>query len=363
MARLPFASTAAIAARPGSSQRRTARLLSRALRCSSRGRARDAAEPSLAPAERVGLLSDAWLDLRDGASLAAYLGLATKLRGDRSPLVLDELGRRLTFTATQLSAHRSDLTFERLVDELLEPTLATLGWTTHPGDDDATRLGRARVIELLGTIARTPHVVREADRQLRQYLAHSRAVDAALADAIVPLGAQNGDVARYDAYLTRLQAARTPEEQERFRDAMTRFEQPQLLHRTLALILTGIVPAQELMRFTADLADNAQGRTTAWRFFKSHFDALERKSPRAGWLLPTTQRLCDEDAAREIAHFFALREPYVALASAVAEATERIASCAALRRRASGELADWLHARFAEARSTRTKAPHAGGNR
>jgi hypothetical protein len=65
-----------------------------------------------------------------------------------------------------------------------------------------------------------------------------------------------------------------------------------------------------------------------------------------------------------MARFFALREPYVTVAGAVAEATERIASCAALRRRASGELADWLHTRFAEARSTRTtRAPHAGGNR
>ena len=102
------------------------------------------------------------------------------------------------------------------------------------------------------------------------------------------------------------------------------------------------------MHFAADLADNAIGRPTAWRFFKSHFDALERKSPRTGWLLPTTQRFCDERAAREIARFFALREPYVELAGAVAETTERIARCAALRQRAGAELSAWLHTRYAE---------------
>jgi hypothetical protein len=135
------------------------------------------------------------------------------------------------------------------------------------------------------------------------------------------------------------------------------------LHRTLALLLTGTVPAQELMRFTTDLADNVRGRPTAWRFLKSHFDALERKSPRAGWLLPTTQRFCDEVAAREIAHFFAVREPYLSLASAVAETTERIASCAVLRQRAGAELADWLHARYAEARSSSAAVTRPPGGR
>ena len=136
------------------------------------------------------------------------------------------------------------------------------------------------------------------------------------------------------------------------------------MHRTLQLLFTGVVPAQELMRFCADLADNARGRPTAWRFLKSHFDALERKSPRAGWLLPTTQRFCDEGAAREIARFFATREPWMSPESGVAETTERIASCAALRQRAGAELGVWLHARYAEARSSRAPAPaRTGGHR
>ena len=269
----------------------------------------DHAEQALDPAERVGLASDAWLDLRDGASLPAYLALVAKLRGNGSPVVLDELGRRLAFVSAQLTAASERSAFERFVDELLEPAHIALGWSARPADDDATRLARARVVELLGALARTPNILHEADRRLRRYLADAGSVDGALADALVSLGAQDGDARRYDEYLARLQSAPTPEEQERFRDALTRFERPHLLHRTLALLLTGVVPAQELMHFAADLADNAIGRPTAWRFFKSHFDALERKSPRTGWLLPTTQRFCDERAAREIARFFALREP------------------------------------------------------
>lgn len=320
-----------------------------------------AAESALDPAERVGLASDAWLELRDGAPLASYLTLAARLRGDRAPAVLDEVGRRLAFMGAELVHGAERSSFERFVDELLAPAQAALGWSARPGDDDATRLGRAHAVELLGTIARSPHVLAEADRRLRRYLADPDALDGAMADAVVALGAQSGDAARFDAYLQRLHGARTPEIAERFRDALTRFERPQLLHRTLALLLTGVVPAQELMRFCADLADNVRGRPTAWRFLKSHFDALERKSPRTGWLLPTTQRFCDPGAAREIARFFAEREPSVSPASAVAETTERIASCAALRQRAGAELAGWLRARYAEAAAPRRA--HAGGRR
>ena len=334
-----------------------------------------AAEPALTPAERVGLASDAWLDLGEGAPLASYLALATQLRGDRSPALLDELGRRLGFMATELTQPAERSAFERFVDELLEPTHAALGWSARPpegdrdrddgdGDGDDTRLARARVIELLGAIARTPPILAEADRRLRRWLADpaaADAVDGAMADTLVALGAQSGDAARYDMYLERLQAARTPDERERFRDALTRFERPALVHRTLALTFTGVVPAEELMRFCADLADNARGRPTAWRFLKSHFEALERKSPRSGWLLPATQRFCDDGAAREIARFFARREPWMSPASGVAETTERVASCAALRLRAGAELRDWLRARYAEARSSRAPAPRRTG--
>ena len=69
------------------------------------------------------------------------------------------------------------------------------------------------------------------------------------------------------------------------------------------------------------------------------------------------QAVGDDEHAREVGRFFALREPYASVASAVAETTERIADCAHLRRRAGAELAGWLHARYAEARSTAAAAP------
>jgi len=52
--------------------------------------------------------------------------------------------------------------------------------------------------------------------------------------------------------------------------------------------------------------------------------------------------LCDDGAARDVGRLVRLR---------AAETSERIARCAALRQRATVELAQWLHTRYAEART------------
>jgi hypothetical protein len=135
------------------------------------------------------------------------------------------------------------------------------------------------------------------------------------------------------------------------------------LRRTFTLLLTAVIPAAALPRFAADLADNAHARPAAWRFLKSHFDALERKAPRAGWLVPAAQRLCDDAAARDVGRFLSEREPYAALTRAFAETAERIGRCSTLRRRTAVELAGWLHARFAEARAARSPADKLRGAR
>ena len=310
-----------------------------------------AAARALTPAERVALLSDAWLDVRDGGPLSDYLSLATRLGGEQSPAVLDELGRRLAFALGQLVSPADQSAFERLVFDLLAPSYAALGWQPRAGEDDATRLARGRVLDLLGTVAHDGAIRRDAERRIRQYLANPASLDPALADAVVTLGAQMGDGARYGAYVARAKLARTPEEQERFRDALAQFQRPQLLQRTLSLLLTALVPPDALTRFAADLADNTRARPAAWRFLKSHFDVLERKAPRTGWLLPATERFCDETSAREVGQFLSAREPYASLARAFAETTERIGRCAKLRDRTSHELADWLRGHYALSRA------------
>jgi aminopeptidase N len=195
-------------------------------------------------------------------------------------------------------------------------------------------------------------VLTHAAERVRRYLGDPSAADGALASVVVRLAALRGDDGLYDEYLRHLRAARSPEEEHRYLDALAEFERPKLIQRTLELMLTRAVPGQELRRLASQIA--AQGptaRDAAWRFATSHFESLEAKAPRLGWLLPTAQQFCDDRAPRQIERFFAEREPSSATARQVELAAERVSRCAALRQRSSGELARWARARFAEARS------------
>ncbi|HEY2747464.1 MAG TPA: M1 family metallopeptidase, partial [Polyangia bacterium] len=103
-------------------------------------RALAAEAPSLEPAERVGLLSDAWFDVQRGAApIGDYLGLVARLRGERAPAVLAELGARLEFVGRELVPAAGRSAFARFVEELLVPAFNALGWSARDGDDDGVR--------------------------------------------------------------------------------------------------------------------------------------------------------------------------------------------------------------------------------
>ena len=87
----------------------------------------------------MALVSDAWSDAQAGASsLADFLGLVRTLRGERSPAVMAQIGRRLTFIDEELTADESRADFAASSPRAGAQYRA-LGFQTHAGDDDETR--------------------------------------------------------------------------------------------------------------------------------------------------------------------------------------------------------------------------------
>jgi aminopeptidase N len=313
-------------------------------------RALAAQAPSLEPAERVGLLSDAWFDvLRGAAPIGDYLALVTRLRGERAPAVLAELGARLEFVGRELVPVGERSAFARFVGELLAPAYSALGWSARDGDDDGVLLARAAVIDLLGRVARAPDILAAAARALAGCLGAGSKVDGAVGDVIVELAAERGDARLFHDFLGRLRGAHSPAERARFLDALPQFPAPRLMHRALSLALTDAVPADVLPRFAVEIAASGEQRRAAeWSFLKSHFETLDARVPRVGWLVGAAQQFCDAAAARDVARFL---EPRLRPAT-VRATVEHIVACAAVRRHDSDAVAGWLRTRYAEARAT-----------
>jgi len=340
-----------------------------------------AAAPTLEPAERVGLLSDAWFDVQRGAApITDYLALVARLRGERAPAVLAELGARLEFLGSELVPAAQRPAFARFVEELLVPAYTALGFNAHDGDDDGVRLARAAVIDLLGRVARSPEILAAAGRALRPYLGAAGGVrgsglngsglngsglngsglnggglngsglngsglsDGAIADVVVGLAAEHGDERLFDTYVGRVRGARSPAERARFLDALPQFPAARLMHKALSLALTDAVPVGELPRLAVEIAASGERRRAVeWSFLKSHFDTLDARVPRIGWLVGAAQQFCDDAAARDVARFLEPRSRPETVRATV----DRIVSCASVRRHATEALADWLRVRYA----------------
>jgi hypothetical protein len=106
-----------------------------------------------------------------------------------------------------------------------------------------------------------------------------------------------------------------------------------VLRRTLALLLTSLVPRQDLIGLVASLL--AQGRAasaTAWRFLRDHYDAITARAPRLGWLITPAAQLCDERSARQVTRFFARLPHRPSTPLYLQQTAESIADCVALRR-------------------------------
>jgi aminopeptidase N/puromycin-sensitive aminopeptidase len=183
----------------------------------------------------------------------------------------------------------------------------------------------------------------EAEARLQKYLQEPASLDASLADQVVRLGALQGSAARWEDFRARSQAAKIPELSLRFRYALTSFEDPALIERTLALTLTDEVPSEDVMGMIAMVLSNPRGRAAAWAFFQKHFAELQKKAPAFGFsrVIVATGRLCDDAARAEVTKFFAAH-PVEAAERRVAQAVQSIQLCSDLKKREAANLAKWL---------------------
>jgi len=92
---------------------------------------------------------------------------------------------------------------------------------------------------------------------------------------VAALAARAGDAALYERYLARKRAsaAADPEEEERFLLALTSFEEPALIARTLALTFTDEVRPQDRPFVLARLLGGRASRLQAWQFVRDGWDA------------------------------------------------------------------------------------------
>jgi hypothetical protein len=106
--------------------------------------------------------------------------------------------------------------------------------------------------------------------------------------AVIAILAHSGDGRRYEEFLGRFRGARTPQEEQRYLQALAGFQEDGLVAQTLARTLDGSVRTQDAPLLLRTLLLGVHSRERAWTFVKDNWERMVRTYPPIG-----LRRLCE----------------------------------------------------------------------
>ena len=297
----------------------------------------------LAPLERYNLVSDTWAATLAGhARVADLLHLARALaasgEGDPSvwSVVIGALGLldRIVPDAdrTRLAAG---------VSALLGPLATDLGWDPRSTDDERTPSLRSAVLRTLGTVGVDPGVRGEAVRRFADR--GDTPLHGDIAAAVLDIVAADGGEEEYEAYLTHFRTPSTPQEKNRYLDALASFSDPALARRTFELAMTE-VRSQDAPFLIRLLLVNRDAGPATWERIVGAWDEFPQKFPSNTLprMLDGVRALCAPPELAEDVAAFIETHPLAAGGRTVDQILERLAMSVAFGRREADGLAATL---------------------
>jgi aminopeptidase N len=302
------------------------------------------AEAKLSPAERIAVQSDIWASVRVGREpVGDYLALARGLSTDRNRAVLGDLTGHLSYVGRYLVSDNDRDSYRTWVDQLLTPIFSEMGWEPKAGETDEQKELRGILFYTLGHDARDPQVLAQARKIADQVIADPASVNREMAATAMRLAAINGDEAYYDKLMAALKNPKSPEEYYMFLYSLNRFENPQLLQRTLDFSISPDVRSQDALQLLSGVMQNPAGEKLAWDFVQTHWDAVQKAGGpfASAEVVGATSSFCDATMREQVKQFYAAHK-IEAAERTYRQSVERIDTCVDLKSQQEPRLASWL---------------------
>ncbi len=302
------------------------------------------AESGLAPAERIGLLGDRWALMRAGhGTVGEFLDLALAVKQDKDATVMDSALGRVDAIGSRIASDEDRVRLDAVVRREYGPVYAALGGPRRHESDDHAEL-RESLFEALGE-ARDPAVLAEAQALTRQLFSGQKPSDPMIVDAAVALAAARGDAAMYDRLLRVVHETKDPDFRAAALRALTWFEAPELVGRTLEYAVSDEMRSQDSWGLIAQLLSRRETQEQAWAFVKQHWGEIERRSTESSGarIVEAAGAFCTVEKREEVASFFSTH-PVESADRTLAKSLDRIGECVQLRAAQEPELRRWLDA-------------------
>jgi aminopeptidase N len=301
------------------------------------------AERDLSPSERYLLLDDVNFQIQvNRLSVGDLMNLAQDMKDDPSTTVVNYLAGELQFVDDYLVTSADRPQFESWVRATFGPAAEKTGWAPAPDESDEALSRRADLLSIVGYIGQDPHAIQVARDTFTKAL-QGEPEDSALLGASVRIAVKDGDEKLYNAILGRLGHATRTDEYYTFGRALTLFDDPALLTRTLEFAVGPMMRGQDAAAVFGGVFSNPAGRQLAWDFVRQHWAEVTAKLnnySEAG-IVGNTGNFCDAAKRDEVQQFFT--EHKVEAAERTLKLTiEQINSCIDLRSHQEPNLQTWL---------------------
>jgi puromycin-sensitive aminopeptidase len=242
----------------------------------------------LSPAERKGLVRDQWaLVAHASQPIGAYLDAVGAIAHGDDPsltrqVIADHL-RRIENLLAATGDEQAVVGFRAWVADLFRDRMAALGFEPRPGESVDQAQLRAQVITALTRYAHDAAAIEQARTWEGREAADPATVDPTLAPVFVGATAQFGDAATYERYLSVYQQRKaggyTPQQAQYYAEALARFQQPELVARTLKLIEEDTFPFITVGGLLGSLLTQPRTQVAAWEWIKGNWALLEERVP------------------------------------------------------------------------------------
>ena len=295
----------------------------------------------LDPLERYGLIADEWAFVLAGDTrAAAYVALAPAFRHESEPVIWEAL--LAGFEALHRFLGLADRpAIAAAVGDLVAEQAERLGWEPHRREDGLVRRRRRILLTARGTMAGHGPTREQARDVFERIGKKAGSVDPDAARAAIAIVAATGTAGEFDECVRRYREAATPQDEMRYMRALAEFPHPDLVARTLDMVLSGAIRSQDGPGIVGRLLANRGSGDAAWRMMGTRWEELLEAMPplTAKRILDGVPSLAAFGLEAEVAAFFA-DHPIRAGGRYLQQQLERLFVRAALRDREEGTFAN-----------------------
>jgi alanyl aminopeptidase len=310
---------------------------------------------ALSAVDRLGLVSNAWAEVRQGVIGPSVLfDMLPGFDAETDRHVVEQIAS--TLEGLDLALIDDDVrdAFQRWVCARMAGRKVSLGWEARASDardrtqqqEEERALERRTVLWVMAELGHDQTTLTEAEEYARQWLKDPTSIPADTAAAAVPLASMQAGAARLQQLRAAAASAKTLEDRVLAIRAMGTFDDPVLLRKALDLSLTEELKLSELRYLFGAAVEHRVARPVLYAWEKENWAKLRVRLPGSfgrGMLIEVAAAMCapaERDDARDF--FVAATRGLEGVKRHLDEVLESAGLCIALREHGAAEVARYL---------------------